>query len=591
MTVTLKRLLCVLVVITMAFSMIACSDKNAETQPAEDETVTSAPEGTEEQEEEEVVEDTGYEYVKPDKDVTIEVFSTVHNSSGIQVDPLAQYMQNEFGLIVDWLPAAGDAAQQKLSAMMSAGELPDIVTFHSNNLSAAADSVKAGLLMDLEPKLDMLPNIQKYGKKSMEYYADSLGEGKKYFVGQGISNSILQGNTNWSLSLRWDLYKELGLPEIKTMNDLIPVLKQMQELEPETAEGKKVYGMSFWPDWDGTTPFMPKEYMSMYGVEIRPGYTEYYAETGETKNVLADDSMYHEALKFFYDLNQAGLLDPDSLSQRFDNAKSKYESGRALMAFHSWVSGGFNSAEGNEEAGRGFVSIFPKDAKIMIDQSSATGVYPTGISASTKKEEYALKFLDFYFSTEYSSIISNGIEGEHWNMVDGRPELTELGWELQKNGEHSKTYVFYSHPGLDVTYYDESKGAPINNAYWESTREVPPTNPITIDYYETLGITQPIDLLDKDKNYVIRQAYGLVPPLDDDTNAIISKISPIVKELSWKMVFAADETEFDALWKDMQTMAIDIGLQKVLDAGDAAIEILNENQEKYGDKTIVNYNK
>jgi putative aldouronate transport system substrate-binding protein len=531
-----------------------------------------------------------YRYVKPDRDVTIEVFSMATNSSGIQFDPLAEYIQDEFGIIVDWLPAAGDTANQRLSAMMAAGELPDVVGFHNTNLAAASDSATAGLLVDLESKLPMLPNVVQNAAKSMEYYADTLGGGTKYFVAQGIGNSILWNDLNWSLSLRWDLYKDIGMPEITSMDALIPILQQMQELEPQTPEGRRVYGMSFWPDWDGATPFMPSEYMAMYGVEIRPGYTEYYPD-GTWKSALADDSMYREALEWFYEVNQAGLLDPDSVSQRFDNARSKYEAGRALMGFHSWVTSRYNAVEGHDEALQGFVSLYPSDARILIDQTNPTGTYPYAVSSSTDNEEYALKWLDFYFSTDYASIVYNGFEGENWEMVNGRPELTPLGLERMESGEHSTTYAFYTHPGLDGSFFNEYTGEPISNGYWQSRRGIQTDRQLVLDYLTTLEIEQPIDLLDKDTNLAIRQAYPLVPTLPDDINTIVGRIAPIVRENSWKMVFAEDEAEFNALWEDMQEKAEGLGLAQVLAAGEEALAILAENEAKYGDRTIVNYNK
>ena len=176
-------------------------------------------------------------------------------------------------------------------------------------------------------------------------------------------------------------------------------------------------------------------------------------------------------------------------------------------------------------------------------------------------------------------------------MEDGRPVLTEKGLADLESGDHGKTYAFYTHPGLDGTFYNEYTGEPISNGYWQSRREIKTDNLLTLDYLETLDIEQPIDQLDKDKNLAIRQAYSLVPTLDDDTNAILSKISPIVKENSWKMIFAENEDEFEALWDDMQDKAEGLGLQEVLDAGDAALEVLAENEAKYGDRTVINLNK
>ncbi|MBM9833974.1 ABC transporter substrate-binding protein, partial [Enterococcus faecalis] len=41
--------------------------------------------------------------------------------------------------------------------------------------------------------------------------------------------------------VRWDLYGEQGYPEIGTLEDLLPVIQKMQEDNPTTDSGKKVY--------------------------------------------------------------------------------------------------------------------------------------------------------------------------------------------------------------------------------------------------------------------------------------------------------------------------------------------------------------
>ena len=45
--------------------------------------------------------------------------------------------------------------------------------------------------------------------------------------------------------LRWDLYAQLGYPKIDTIEDLLPILKQMQELSPTNEDGEPVYAFSF----------------------------------------------------------------------------------------------------------------------------------------------------------------------------------------------------------------------------------------------------------------------------------------------------------------------------------------------------------
>lgn len=527
-------------------------------------------------------------YVKPDEDVTIQVFGMPFNGSGIQNDPLAQYIQDEFGIIVEWLPAAGDTASAKLSAMMAAGDLPDVVIFHNSQMNAASDAANAGMLLDLGDYTEQIPNVIKNASTSMKYWANSLtSDSTEYFAGVGLGNSVLLNDLNWSVALRADLYKELGYPEVASMMDLIPILEQMQELNPVNADGKKVYGLSLWPDWDSTVMHWPTQYMAIYGTQIMTGgYTAYNTATGEISSALAEDSLYFEGLEYLFKLNQAGLLDPDSVSQRFENATAKYTDGRVLTAANYWLTNGFNTTA-NAEEGKAFISVYPKDSTIFINPGTSTGTYPVAISATSDKKEYALKFLDFYFSPLFTSFAANGIEGEDWEMVDGSPVLTDQGWDRIKNAD--TTYTFYSHPALLTTFYDEYLGTAIEYQYWESVYSQPNANAVIQAYLDERGITQLVDQVDK-SSLTLRPSLSLFPNYDDDTAAIVAKISPIVVELSWKMVFAEDEAEFEALKEEMIEKANDLGLQKVLDAGDLLMEQYLENVENYGDTTVVNWN-
>lgn len=526
-------------------------------------------------------------------ETTLQVFSMPTNGSGIQSDPLAQYMADELGLVIDWLPAAGETANQKLQAMMAAGDLPDLICFH--NFNQAQEAIDAGLLIPLDEHLDKMPNLAKNAGKSLDYFADTLGDGTAYVVGQGINNAVFNGNANWAINLRWDLYKKIGMPPINTMDDLVEILGQMQALEPETPDGKKTYGVSMWPDWDGNSIFMASEHHSFYGAETWDAYAEYNAATGQIVNQLSDESYYKKGLEFFFKLNQAGLLDPDSLTQRFDNARAKYESGRALMSFHGWVSSRYNTAmaengKTNNENGRGFVSMYPKDMTVLVDQSSPVGNYTWAIG-NDKNLDAALKFLDFWFSVDSASIIRNGIEGIDWVMKDGKPWVTEKGMADLDSGAHAKTYAFYTHPGLESGFYNEKTGMPISRGYWPQIADRAPENPVVQDYYATMGISNPFDGFDPVKNTSIRIAYNLRPTLDDDTKALIAKIAPIVKTASWQMVFAEDEAEFERLWDEMQEKANGLGLQQVYQKGVEVVKATLERTELYGDTTIIGINK
>ena len=50
-----------------------------------------------------------------------------------------------------------------------------------------------------------------------------------------------------------------------------------------------------------------------------------------------------KGLKFFFEANKMGLLDPDSLTQKFSDVTNKYKDGQILFAQFPWVSSSYNT--------------------------------------------------------------------------------------------------------------------------------------------------------------------------------------------------------------------------------------------------------
>jgi len=59
------------------------------------------------------------------------------------------------------------------------------------------------------------------------------------------------------------------------------------------------------------------------------------------------------------------------------------------------------------------------------------------------------------------------------------------------------------------------------------------------------------------------QAINMVVPAPDDLQLKMNQIGDVIKTNSWKMVFAENETEFEALWTDMVTKANGLGIEEV----------------------------
>lgn len=126
----------------------------------------------------------------------------------------------------------------------------------------------------------------------------------------------------------------------------------MQELEPKNEQGKKTYAFSLWSDWDGNYKMtLAKQFANMLGYDEIPD-TAVYVKADEEKyyDFLSEDSWYMKSLKLYYEANQMGLLDPDSLTQKFDDVVAKYKDGRILFSWFPWLgAANYNTAERTAE--------------------------------------------------------------------------------------------------------------------------------------------------------------------------------------------------------------------------------------------------
>lgn len=93
--------------------------------------------------------------------------------------------------------------------------------------------------------------MDKYGKDISSTFPKAIEKAKVAFGGGssvfGMGNSVASNpsgpsegkDMTWGPDLRFDLYQQIGAPEITKIEDYLPVLKKMQELEPKNEQGKK----------------------------------------------------------------------------------------------------------------------------------------------------------------------------------------------------------------------------------------------------------------------------------------------------------------------------------------------------------------
>ncbi len=521
----------------------------------------------------------------------IQIYSELANYAGVQTGWFAKLLKDKFNVGVNVI-SASEGGSDRWATQMISRDLGDLVMLGDNNgQQHLSEAVEAGLLLDISGMMEQYaPNILKNYPLLLEKAKIQFGNGTAvYAIGSEAvpttSDLQIEGGTDswWGPYGRWDLYAKLGYPEIKTIEDLVPVLKAMHDLEPVNADGEPTYAMSLFKDWDGGTMMAATQFYAIFGYGDQWNYVFPHATEDSYITLLDEDGIYFRTLKFYFDLNQLGLLDPDSITQTYGEVTTKEQTGRVLFNWFNPIKSNFNTAERLAEGKA--MTLLPMSTQCNYGYTGKPYGYgrTVSIGANCEQPERLLKIIDWIFSDEGLMEVNNGPKGVTWDYDEnGVPTLTELGWacyndqmtEIPAEFGGGTFYEgmnkgFYVYPSLNNNL---ANGYPANRDLWPCvlSREMPE---VLKDWSEHHGgaLTSIQALINKG-NIVktINQAvFSTEPALQ--MNAILqqksSQVGSILTEYNWKMVLAADEAEFNALKAEMVEKAKGLGYDEIVAFG------------------------
>jgi putative aldouronate transport system substrate-binding protein len=400
----------------------------------------------------------------------------------------------------------------------------------------------------------------------------SNGSGGLYGLGVDIClNPQTVGTVNVGPYIRWDYYKELGMPTVANLEGYLPVLKQMQDTHPVNEAGQRVYAFSLFSDWErsGYLPTMGSGFHAMLG-NVMYGFTEFDLVRNTVRNILDNDSVYKRTLQFWFNANQMGLLDPDSINQGYNDMLAKGKAGRILFSYWPWgAPGQFRTAE-REAAGIGY-GMVPFGGEKVVD--NVLGSQPIGdtrsyvVSKNTKHLDKALAFIDFIYSFDGILLMQQGRRGVKWDVDDnGEPYLTRLGWDIQNgvadypNGG-SQSDAGGIPPGINWRSIHPTYNRQLSAKDWIKKDFAPADSTLVADWKRAMKANDDIDYFIQ-HNMAIAPAFtgSLVVP--DNIQITQNRVGEVVKPLSWQMVYAKDQAEFDQLWAQMVEQARGRGLDQ-----------------------------
>ena len=509
------------------------------------------------------------------QEITVDVFDSLSNYQGIQSGWFAKTVHDKFNMKLNIIApnrSYNGAVLQDVRA--ASGNLGDLVICSAEN-NALSGMVESGLLTDISGYLKN-KNIMKY-KKAIMQLNSGLPEKGIYAVPSEMSTSSALTPQNilepsYSPYIRWDLYAKLGYPKIDTLEDLLPVLEKMQQLYPKTSSGARTYAFSFFGDWDDNLMNAAKQPCCFYGYD-ESGFVLAKADGTDYQNILSSGSLYMRVLKFYFEANQKGLVDPDSQIQSYSEVFEKYQKGQVLFSPWPFLGQSAYNTQENMDAGKGFMAVNIGDMKVYGYGCSETGNPKNviAVGAGAEDPERLADFIDWLYSDEgvYDSQAqpndgSAGPEGICWQIGDNGPELTAYGQKtfLQKQnlaipGTESAGTFRDGVSQLNYTAVLLNQKDARGNAYsyhlWPSEEERSKTR-LQDDWSEKMNATDTMDYLEKNNKILVAPGCSYSAP---DASSEIKEIREACKKIivkdSWKMIFASDEAEFERLQKHMQT--------------------------------------
>ncbi len=417
----MKRVLSfVLIIVMMTFLLVACDGSTmggGTTKATEGKTA-----GTK-------VNRFGWEI--PEKTIEISYYM------GDQEDPqkakensvhMDEFLLDEFNVKLNKTVYDTDV-NERLNLMLVSNDYPEVIAGVSP--TQAEIFIHQGRVQELTPYIDeYAPNIK---SQLGELYVRYLDKDKKLFVIPKCWG--LLPIPDYTASLRYDYWIEIGSPEFQTPDEFYEVLKLMQQKHPTNANGERTYALS---DYGGGER-MWKMLTGAYGIQA-----EYKEDNNNNLTHWMNTDEGLEVVKFVNKVHREGQLDPDFAVNQFENFMEKVSNERVMGYIGSWwptwTAGHmvWQKTDPNWTFEKGFINVKIKSAEAeeaYLTPKDTTGSSRTFITDKCKQIENVLTWWNFEISDIGTKIICFGVPDSpysDWKYVDGMSIWNDNvieGWE------------------------------------------------------------------------------------------------------------------------------------------------------------------
>jgi len=536
-------------------------------QEAQKEAQEAEPASTAKQEDDPVIAD-----IRPEETVTLDVYSQLSPYLGEQQGWFAQILLEKFNVKLNFI---NDSSEDLYDRLAKTGDLGDIVVWGADT-DQYHSAIDNGLLLDWEQD----GRLDTYGSYIKENMAKALAKNKKISGGHiyGFGYDVASenggyGDFDYHPDIRWDLYEQIGKPEVNELEDYVDILKQMKEICPVSDSGKETYGVSLFNDWDSDmVMFVKSTCTNFFGMD-EFGVGLYNAADGSFEPCLDKNGCYMRALRFYNALHRNGLVDPESQTQGHDACLEDYKDGAAFFCIFGWMAAPEYNSVNHTADGKMMLPLAARNQNTLVYGLNVNGGNRLWtIGSKTEYPGLAMAIINWMCTPTGRLTMEYGPKGIGWDYdLEGNACMLELGYRA-KTGE---TVELPESSGYSGLWADGTEK--FNNSTWTANASNPDANGQTYNYvYWPNVLSKNISSVEQSwrvatgsesaKEYLSGFRYTVSKPstyvASSKTKALSAKwanVTKIIREGSWKAIFADTEEKFQQITDNMRKAAANEG--------------------------------
>ncbi len=359
-----------------------------------------------------------------------------------------------YDVTFQWVPAAN--GNEKLTAAIASDTLADVVFTGSLGFTSATirKAMTSGQFWDIEEYLDDYPNLS--AVVNDQVLRDGSVDGHLYGMPQ------VKEKARYGVLVRQDWLDNLGLDVPHTTEELADVARAFAHDDPD-GNGK-----------DDTTGFYDRLESFDLGFRSLSGYFG----AGSVFELTDDDEIvasfgtdaFKEGMEWYRDLYEDGAVNNEFVTVQKQNQYDAIAQGKGgIVVTGIWEARNFQalaeSADPDTPMEWALINDITHDdvpRRILTDTAGGIGGWYLFPKSEVKDEEElraVLDFIDKMNTEEVYSIMSNGVEGEHFEFDDNGSVsiLDQSTWdqEVQPFQASRITQNLVTYPS-NVTYVDEA---------------------------------------------------------------------------------------------------------------------------------------